>query len=934
MLKRSFPGRVFLFFMLCSHFTISQELPPIQVYAPDDYQAGNQSWALTQGERGFLYAANNKGLLEFNGGQWTLYPSPNETIIRCVQAHDGKIYSGCYMDFGVWDRDDLGVLRYKSLSDSVRDEMVADEHFWNILVHRQKLIFQSLDQVFIYHPDNGQIEHFGPENGIDKLFASGQRLFFSDETKHLYELEAGAVKYLTSRPLPSRIIHAELLGQEIRILTDSDGFFLLKKDGTLINLSETEAIADTRIYSALSLQDGRLVVGTITKGIFILDSSLQLIHRIAQVNGLSNNTVLSLFADSANNIWAGTDNGISCINLGSAFRKFTDRTGRLGTIYAAIKYENRLYLGTNQGLFVRELAQPMQYRLVTGTKGQVWSLFTYEGSLFCGHDQGTFIIRDGRAESIFNKSGTWQFTPVPDRPDLILQGNYDGISILVKKGKDWSLRNKIEGFDLSARFLGLLPGQELYIGHEYKGVFGLQLDTNYQEVVENKHYATPEKGKNAGLARFKNRVLYFSREGVFFLQNFKEGFKKDERLSSLLAGTHYESGRMSVEQDNRLWCFTSKQIVYLSEGSLSDDLTVNEIAVPAGLLNMMSGYENIELLDNKHYLIGTAQGYLMMNLETLPELKHDIFLTKAEQANVNRERKALPLDTGPLIPYQENSLFFQFTVPTYSRFFEPEFQYRLLGLVDTWSDWSGKSTLSFRNLPSGRYRLEIQSRLGQQLANDMLTYSFVIRRPWYASYLAIALYVLLGMSLIYVVHRAYTRYYQRAEEEWRAENQRRIQEQQREAELEVVRLRNEQLQQDVENKNRELAISTMSLVKKNELLHRIKSALQEEGSPQENIRKVIRTIDKNTDEEETWNFFKEAFENADRNFFKKVQNQYPSLTNNDLKLCAYLRLNLSSKEIAPLLNISVRSVEVKRYRLRKKMDLEPDERLVEHILAI
>ena len=74
--------------------------------------------------------------------------------------------------------------------------------------------------------------------------------------------------------------------------------------------------------------------------------------------------------------------------------------------------------------------------------------------------------------------------------------------------------------------------------------------------------------------------------------------------------------------------------------------------------------------------------------------------------------------------------------------------------------------------------------------------------------------------------------------------------------------------------------------------------------------------------------------NADTDFLKKVKLAHPSLTPNDLRLCAYLRLNLSSKEIAPLLNISVRSVEIKRYRLRKKMELHHDQGLVEYILYL
>ena len=93
-------------------------------------------------------------------------------------------------------------------------------------------------------------------------------------------------------------------------------------------------------------------------------------------------------------------------------------------------------------------------------------------------------------------------------------------------------------------------------------------------------------------------------------------------------------------------------------------------------------------------------------------------------------------------------------------------------------------------------------------------------------------------------------------------------------------------------------------------------------------------MDNNLNNEDDWEFVKEAFNNADKDFFKRLKEKHPALTPNDLKLCAYLRLNLSSKEIASLLNISTRSTEVKRYRLRKKMDLPHEVSLNNYILEI
>jgi DNA-binding CsgD family transcriptional regulator len=185
------------------------------------------------------------------------------------------------------------------------------------------------------------------------------------------------------------------------------------------------------------------------------------------------------------------------------------------------------------------------------------------------------------------------------------------------------------------------------------------------------------------------------------------------------------------------------------------------------------------------------------------------------------------------------------------------------------------------------------------------------------------------------IHKKYTRYYQKLSDKLIEENNMLLEIQELENERQLMSIKNEQLSQDVDVINRELAASTMSLNSKNELLAFIKEDLKNTSeSDSRGIKSVISTINKNISKDDSWNVFQEAFDNTDKDFLKKMKQAHPSLTPNDLKLCAYLRLNLSSKEIAPLLNISVRSVEIKRYRLRKKIDLPHEQGLVEYILGI
>jgi len=230
----------------------------------------------------------------------------------------------------------------------------------------------------------------------------------------------------------------------------------------------------------------------------------------------------------------------------------------------------------------------------------------------------------------------------------------------------------------------------------------------------------------------------------------------------------------------------------------------------------------------------------------------------------------------------------------------------------------------------------VRAKIANSTPENIAVYSFKISKPWYATNLAIIIYFILSIIIAYYINKAYQNYYKKQEQKLIDENNLLLEIKELETEQQLMKLQNEQLSQDVDMKSRELAVSTMSLIKKNELLSVIKEDLKktsEEGGTR-SLKSVISVINKNISDDDTWNVFREAFDTADKDFLKKVKQAHPSLTPNDLRLCAYLRLNLSSKEIAPLLSISVRSIEIKRYRLRKKMDLAHEQGLVEYILSI
>ncbi|WPR73008.1 triple tyrosine motif-containing protein [Flavobacterium sp. NG2] len=926
-------------YLLLSFSLFSQELPPIVKYAPSIYGAGNQNWMISQDQNKFVFFANNEGLLEFNGSNWQLYPSPNETIIRSVKVIGDKVYTGSYMEFGYWKRKTDGILKYYSLSSSIKKHILDDEQFWNILNFDQWIIFQSLNRIYIYDSKTGKFKIIAPSTSILKSCRTANAIYYQTYDKGLYEIEGGKSRLVSNHSLlkNNKIVNVFTIKDGLLLLTETDGFYKLSGNKLSRFVTEVDtALLASSVYSCESLSGGGFAIGTVSNGIFILSKEGKKEYHISQRKGLSNNTALSLFEDAEKNLWIGLDNGINCINLESPIQSFVDESGVLGTVYSSKLFGEWLYVGTNQGLFYKKYQSNEDFQLVKGTKGQVWSLFVYDGTLFCGHDRGTFIVKNGIIQTIFSNSGTWKFERVPGHKNLLLQGNYYGISVLEKIDNQWRFRNKLQRFDYSSRFFEITnDASEIYVSHEYKGVFRLEIDNNFQKVNKYITYKSPTKGKNAGLAKFNDAIYYAYKKGVFKLDPKTKEFKKDALLSSVFEKDEYTSGKMIVDDSRKIWLFSKNYTSYYAATKLSDQLKQNSIPIPASLTNSMLGYENISQLSSSEYFFGTTDGYYTMNINDLVFKNYKVSITGVMESALNGSIHNNAILEKGVFNHDENNVSISFTVPEYNKYINPEYQYVLEGFQDNWSDWSTKSYVNFKNLPSGHYVFKVKSKFANSNLENTEVYSFTILKPWYGTNLAIFIYIILLLVSARLIHKQYKKYYKRKEDKLIAENNLLLEIKELENEQQMMRLKNEQLSQDVDSINKELAASTMSLNSKNELLAFIQEDLKKTAeSGNRSIKSVISTINKNITKDDAWNVFQEAFDNTDKDFLKKVKELHPSLTPNDLRLCAYLRLNLSSKEIAPLLNISVRSVEIKRYRLRKKMDLSHEQGLVEYILAV
>lgn len=925
--------RLILVFLLSfSGVTIGQELPPVINFDPIEYGAGNQNWMISQGEDKKMYIANGLGLLEYTGTSWNLYPVPNKTIVRSVKVVEDKIFTGAYMELGYWTSTNSGSLEYTSLLPLFPGGVNDGEQFWHIERIGSAVVFQSFEGIYLYDLEKNKISVLEtPPGAIMNLFKVKGRLYFFTAEKGLFTIEKGSAKQVITEQALGDLEVMQLLPHDrgLELIARSGRIYIWNGQSLEQEFEELSAkLSGISVFSAVDSGDGTMFIGSVENGIYHVDKNGKIIHHFRQENGLQNNTVLDLFLDREKNVWAGLDNGLSVINQDSAFKIFQDNVGRIGTVYSSIKKDSVLYLGTNQGLYFRKDSEE-DFEFIEGTNGQVWNLQLVDSTLFCGHNNGTFIVEGENARKISDRLGTWTVVKLKDRKNYYVQGHYNGISLLLKENGEFKDLPMIKDFPHSSKHIVSETDGDLWIGNEHKGVFRLKLKDSLNEIEDLKIYDFENiNGITSSIFNFQGKLYYATRNRVFQFLPEKDEFVPNNPIANLLKGVNRSSGKF-VPQEEQLWGFTEDALINIKVSDLSTGFSMNTFNIPKEYRNIPGGYDNVSKLTEERYILGVVDGYLVFDKDAF-KINDDykIRIDNILKSSVEEQIGAVSLDENGVFDFRHNNLSVKFSIPEYKKFVVPLYSYRLEGLSSRWSDWSPVSTATFENLPFGSYEFEVRGKIGEEVIPST-TYNFVIRRPWYFGNLAIAAYILLLGLILFLIHLAY----KKDREKRIRENEKALKMRNLEAEQKIIKLQNEQLEKEMAGKSKELAVSTMSLIKKNEFLSRIKDKLQEtENSSQ--VRSVIKTIDKDISEEDNWKFFKKAFSNADKDFFKKIKAQHPDLTSNDLKLCAYLRLNLSSKEIAPLLNISVKSVEIKRYRLRKKMALPREMNLVDYILEI
>ena len=899
------------------------------------YNAARQNWSVSSAPNRFVYFANHQGLLEFDGTNWQLYKLPDETILRAVKVqNDSIIYTSGYMELGYWKPDEFGKLHYFSLAEKAKHHFTKNIEFWNIAVTDSFVYFHSFNRILAYHSDSISLIQLSPFMSV--MNKVNNKVLAAVRNVGIFEIEGDSTKpFLNGDFFQNKLVQFLIPFKEDQLLigTASHGIFVWNGNEILPwNNQWTDYFIKNELNRGFYSKNGQIIIGTIIDGVIVFDETGTLVLKINAQNGLPNNTVLGIEADEWQNIWLALDDGIGFIRQDSKKGFSVENIPGVGAIYAMSVFNENLYLGTNQGLFMKPLiADNKNFMLVPGTQGQIWGCKVIDQKLWVGHNSGTFIIEKTKAMQISNQAGGFSIKPDPKHPDLLIQSTYNDLVVYKKTGDSYTFRNRIGGFSDLIRYIEIDHLGNIWASHLHRGIYKITTDDNRNSVTNVKYYSEEIFKKNLSTNVFKveNRIVFTTGDQIFTYDDLKDSIIIHPTLNKALG--EYASSHRIVEAPNHHYWFISKKNIGLFSMVQNNVTLIREY--PVSLFKnppLVDGFENILPTSEEKALLCLQNGIATLDTSEPGEgnsiANFKPVLRQLELFSTRDKIIPLPLNNSPVkIKNNFNNIYFRFSFPHFTDL-PVLYQYFLEGLNSGWSEPANEPGFRFERLPSGEYTLRVKAVDSWGNESREFTISFVILPSWYASKPAILFYIVVLFVILLLFRRWGIRMTKRKE-----------QQQNEEREKELIRLRNSKLRDEIEHKSKELANSTMSIIKKNEFLMELKEIIDknkvELGSryPDKYYNYLHKKIDENISNQDDWQIFENNFERAHEQFFTKMKSTFPQLTPGDLRLCAYLHMNLSSKEIAPLLGISFRGVENHRYRLRKKMNLEHDKNLIQII---
>lgn len=948
--KSHFVTALLLVFYLMASYAHNGRYP-IQNFSPTEYRAGIQNIDFAQNRDMTLFVANNLGVLSFNGNDWEIHNINAGKKKRSLAFDEerNRLYVGAQGEFGYFTAN----WEYQSLRDLIPEAAGNFDEVWDVYTIRSMVYFCTFRGIYAYDGQSiGLLEY---EGGLERSFQTDGKLFSQSRQGQLLELKEGRLIPVYQQQVKGEIIAG--------IIPVGEGYLIVYNSGLteLINTFEptdryeilNRALRGTYVNHVLALSDSRMVIATQTAGLFLYDLQQHTLENISVKDGLATNACLRTFQDYAGNLWVGMQNGMAMVHINSPMRLINREISLQGSGYDAHEAEDGTYFTTANGIYFLGKDQE-QCKFIKGTEGPAYGMQRIAGKLYAGHHTGLFQLENGSAAKVVQTDGMWQIKQLRSHPGFAIGGTYSGLFLFrITPQRELEAVQAIDGFQASSRFFEEDRRGRIWVGQYYQGLYELTLsaDLTQATVQHVSHDSDLPIHEQIVLSKVDESLYLATNAGLYQLDP-GTGIITDSTVFSEAIG-HQPIYLFEQDNNNNVHVVAENTVGFFRQIS-----SQNYQFVPSSLYQLRYQMNNDLLhIARQHengVLFSANEGFIQYDPELEFPAHNDKTLVIAQVFSVTEDRilyqrEPFGQKTDEITPLiiQAKDRFLKIDVECFQfdDLGNQEFRYFLKGFDDDYGAWTNATTKEYTNLREGQYEFTAQVRNALGVFNTSQILYLTVQPPLYRSLVAKLFYVALGVSLLVLITRFQKRRYRHKTEQLEAakklelaRKQQKLVEMEQQNELELLQLKEEKMHSELEHVNNLLAASTMNLVVKNEFIEAIRKELKEvkqKGRNQETkqaLEKIVKEIDIRLRLQEDWEQFEYHFDRVHGDFLTRLRHNFPDLSPNEQKLCVFLRLNLNTKEIANLLSISLRGVEVARYRLRKKLELETGQNLSKFIL--
>jgi signal transduction histidine kinase len=768
-----------LFFAFCSSvFSQERGLLLSNYYSPITYKAKPANWGIVKDSRGVVYFANGSGVLEYDGLNWNLIELPNASKSIAIDNRD-RIFVGGFGMLGFLNPDSKGKLSYVSLLPLIDSTHKIFNDVWDIHIIGDTVYF--LTDYCIYKYYNKQFKYFDTDNS-ESFYLSyiiDNEYIVYKLNKGLYLISGNNLKFIEgSQQLATLKIHSILpIDNKLLICTRKNGFYLADYDGAFKNLKSLSSISKKGkqlneyfkkylFYHGIAISDSLFALASIMGDALIVDKNLNVTDVIDE-NTFGIKTNVNCFRyDSSGVLWMALSNGLAKVELASPFRYWNESLGINGLLTDVASRGDYIYVATSSGVFYidrnrPENFKPHRFQLLKGPLEQTWQFLYFKDPsepesykpLWVGSNSKTHLLvvaRNGVFEIINDKAILVDDTQQPfviiqgrKNPNFLFIGHNRGVTRLKFNNGTWISKFNLLETEGVVYSMGEDGGGNLWVLFRQDELW--RIKNPYCRKVKKIECATYDISLKDSTDSF-DRIVDAYDSIIFQTQKRYFSYFPNGDSIGTIDVTPFVKFADSIQRYDSLAAMRidSQMVTSVYVTDFRDP--VSWVSSDFGIVSMTSTvhYNRIKLNPPLIKRVVNIDSVLFEGVNFFQEPVD--LLNGVAIRNTNPDRI---VDLGTVLPYDRNSIVFNFVWPYYIGEDKIKYSYQLVGNDEEWSDWTYETRKEYTNLKEGDYIFRVKAKNVFKDETPIAEFHFTIKTPWFRSIIAYIAYIILAILLIY-----------------------------------------------------------------------------------------------------------------------------------------------------------------------------------------